>query len=195
MSCSQVCCRCVPAQVVICILSLLCGSLNLALAGVLGEMKMSVPQQRLGKIVWVGWNLTRCHTLLTKMCCKRWQRWRFFLMFHLYMWKWSNLTDICKSWVVEATNQGGRKAWNVVCEMFVLLEKRKWVSVFLKASCWMVKILKSSRFGRESVSTWREMVSLLRMQTDRVGELEFLASVFVFRSKICQQVGRKLVQW
>ena len=29
------------SQVVICILSLLCGSLNLALAGVLGEMKLS----------------------------------------------------------------------------------------------------------------------------------------------------------
>lgn len=29
------------SEVVICILSLLCGSLNLALAGVLGEMKMS----------------------------------------------------------------------------------------------------------------------------------------------------------
>ena len=29
----------------------------------------------------------------------------------------------------------------------------------------------------------------------QLGELEFLASVFVFRSKICQQVGRKIVQW
>lgn len=79
----------------------------------------------------------------------RWQRWWFFLMFHLYMWKWSNLTDICKiGWLKPPTREAGKpELWSVRC--LFCWKQRKWVSFLLKASCWMVKILKSSRFGRE----------------------------------------------